>query len=115
MGVYAADRRMPEYNVEATCDKAALDPRNKDGYREVYLGCIEGEQKAYNSLKSLWPHIENRVVDYCNGAYGDLGTSRNLRIELYQVYLPCIQYIGPGYFEGKQQREQVRKDFQLQR
>lgn len=111
----AADRPIPRFNVEANCDEAALNPRNQGDYKSIYSQCIMREQEQYNTVKAIWSTVENRVVDYCNGAYGNVGTSPNFRIKFYEVYLACLQYFGPGYFEGKEQREQVRKEFQFQR
>lgn len=115
LAAHAADRPFPHFNVEAICDTAALDPRNKDGYREVYSTCITEEQKAYNTLKSLWSQVENRVVDYCNGAYGEIGAQKNARIEFYEIYLPCVQFLGPGYFQGISDRDQIKREFPFKR
>lgn len=79
--VQAVAQDMPRFDVEAHCEEVA---EFGGGSHQIYNGCIQIEQGAYNSLKGRWANVSSRIRNHCHEVASFGGGS-------YQILQGCVQ------------------------
>lgn len=79
--VQAIAQDMPRFDVEAHCEEIA---EFGGGSHQIYNGCIQMEQGAYNTLKGRWANVSARIRNHCVDIAQFGGGS-------YQILHGCVQ------------------------
>ncbi|PAU76942.1 hypothetical protein CK498_12280 [Halomonas salipaludis] len=74
-------QEMPRFDVEGHCEEVAEFGGSS---HQIYNGCIQMEQGAYNSLKSRWANVSGRIRNHCQEVAEFSGGS-------YQILQGCVQ------------------------
>lgn len=72
---------VPRYDVEGHC-QSVVDLTG--GSSEIYDTCVTGEQRSYDTLKSIWESVPARTQSYCDKVGQASGGS-------YEILKTCIE------------------------
>jgi hypothetical protein len=102
MALDAKNEAVPQVSVDGTCRRRSVDEGEA-----AYHACMEDQQRSYDFLKPLWPHLPRQIALNCRWILFEYADGSKQMNPDYSVVRSCIWHEMKKAMQGASREERM--------